>query len=1605
MSTIWLFHRVATTASFSRSRRSISSTCSSSSSSSSRFRRYYCSGQQQQRQQHQRAAAIAAKSAAAARWTTRKTKTRTIAFCTTTTTTTTTASTTTATRHLSSVCTTVLGNHPITAAAAATCATTASKNAVEEDYSVRISPPRFGASFFSSSSLLNGQYHLLQQHQHLHQHLHHHHHHPIHVQWFSSSAFSVSLSDDYNNDGYDTNYTDESSSSSRRQRQRKRRRRERRNKKKQSELQQQQQHQEQHHEEERQILMSKKKDKHQNQHHQQQHQHGNQTNKKKTRKRRRGKAAANAVHVHQTHAPNGRRIMTQERLHIPDVAALQIQDHNNPAKHLLKNLQHSMLFTKHHTHHYAAGPPRDQLFYATTTIAVAPDILPRVPREGQYAKRIQVQTEEDNGYETTTTSTSTPPVLIQLEGMGAARSKKQAERLAAVDVLLQFHHDCGIDIHNPPNALALRKAAQEQALKEAVSQAKMRLELYGFSTSSSPSSFGGLKNNAFMIHEQYGHKYVADVTLWSRHHGRRRHGHHSSVWSHYHHPPNTDGGSGHTTTPYLFATGEPAPNKALAQGHALVAAAGEPLQAAVNPDKMQLYEELLQTSPGQQMVALHVPRLPEETFGVLDETVGYHRPERIKEYETAKTVYWQKYNRHRQRQELLDNNKQSSSDSRSRSINNDKAMYALNEMFRQEEQARLDKAMNNPDSKQGKIKAVRDALPIVELRDQLLEALRTDQVVVVSGGTGSGKSTQCAQYILEDAIANNRGADTRIVVTQPRRIAAISVAERVADERDESVGNSVGYTVRFRQQPPRSIGASIEFVTTGVLLRRIVNHPELEDVSHVICDEVHERDIDSDFLLVLLRDLLAQRPDLKVILMSATLDADSFASYFSRQGKVKVPSMGVPAKPRHPVEVIHLEDLAGESPSASSLFGEASPPSVRLPLDLQDVAKSLLQYHDQQLMLELEDADAEEEAASRLEGEKSISSDDSSESDSSSDDEEEGPMSRAETLRSAVSTRNAAVGGTITAASRRNQRMDKREIGEITVALIAKLVQYAVRVETDQGRRGSLLCFLPGWDEIRDAMRALEEADPLLQERMVVLPLHSTIPQDDQQRVFIPAEEGTVKVILATNIAESSVTIDDVLAVIDSGLVREMTFDAESVMSTMETVPTSRASATQRLGRAGRVAPGKCYRLYSRGALEAMYERPTPEIQRTALEDTCLQTCSMTNKGVATFLQRAMDPPTEESVALAMERLVSLGAIDADATTGEETLSPLGRCLSRLPLDPATGRMLIMGCVMQCLDPVLTAAACFSSRDLFHTPPGMREEQREVRQSFCDMSDLRANVRAYNEFQQLIDEEGWDSAKEWAKDNFISIAAMSTIRNVRSQLLNELSRIGLIHRSDVIKTRGNVRLLRKDASVNDNAGMESLHVALWATGLPGNLAARRQLGNFGTFRTRVERHAGLHPSSVAFHRKPPPREQRIQLPSWFLYREMILSSQVFLRGCTAIEPVDIVLFGGYSLQRKFLPPKLGGGGDGDGGESLVTPVLDNWIVVESGCRHTLDLLTTLREEIDAALNFKVMFPKRPLPESSQSIMDSICKAYDTEEDDDDDEDEEEEDHEGYSTNI
>jgi ATP-dependent RNA helicase DHX36 len=1343
-----------------------------------------------------------------------------------------------------------------------------------------------------------------------------------------------------------------------------------------------------------------------------------------------GGTTQNTVEV-PTLGPTGRRLLTRRDLTDKD-ATKNVKQSYQIALQLLGIKRHHVTYGGH-------GPPHKKVFSCQQVVQIPASWgdLHLIPKG---ADAMANATANGAAAVVPGRGVDRDSEVIEIYGGGLDFAKAESQRLAMVDLFDSIRAFTGgkVDCVNPPNVVKMFKEKEKAQLKERADSGRLMLELVNSSrpTIDYKSAKGG---------------WSATVSAY------------------------VDGGK------KAEAEGTGA-----AKGDAEDVAYGamyESMGETIGVERHRLLKGIVAKSPGGSVAAIRVPPLPDDAMDALINAMG--TPE---DHDARMTAWKTAEMRAMERQQGVvaaadeggsdggyKERKQGGRGGGPRVLDPE-ALAALTERYKAEEETRNAAAAADPNSKEGRMQDVRDKLPIIKIRESLVEALKKSPVVVVSGGTGSGKSTQCPQYILEDAIAKGKGPETRIIVTQPRRIAAVSVAERVAAERNEKTGNSVGFSVRLHGDKPRDDGGSIEFVTTGVLLRRLMNDPTLDGITHVMIDEVHERDINTDFLLVLLRSLLRRRTELRVVLMSATLDAQSFSDYFARPGGLDwggdssegggaaaavvgatellgppAPLMSVPTKPRHPVEMFYLEDLAGEGEGPDGELQGAALGGIG-----EKLSSALLEAQDEMLERELEEALYEERASDALEEPESDDDDVEGDDDDSSESEWEdlevemeggGPKPkgraskgrngrlahRVRTLRRAVEMRRSEnTGSNGRAVISRSARMavkklrggkgksgggasgDKREREELVVALAAEVARNVAKSELAAGRKGSILVFFPGWDEIKETMKVLNELPAAEKAGLLVLPLHSQVPQEEQQLVFKPAPEGQIKIILSTNIAESSVTIDDVLAVVDSGLVREMSYNPESAMSMMGTVATSRASATQRTGRAGRVAAGVCYRLYSKAMFEAMPERPTPEIQRTALEATCLQTASMTTTGVQKFLSEAMDPPAEATVTLAMDRLKMLGAIaevtaddGMESETTRELLTPLGNILSMLPLDPATGRMLIMGVVTQCLDPVLTAAACMSSRDPFIVPTGMRDEAQRVRRNFCDSSDNIAVLRAYADWRACIAEDGFEAACRWARDNFLSIQGLQTITSLRSQLLNELCRTGLVNSQDLGAARN--KELKGDAVVNRHAGNEALTTAVLATGLPGNLANRRQQAHFGIMRTRLGDSAGLHPGSVAFSRAPPKRRSEIAaLPQWFLYKEMVLSSQVFIRDCSAITPEQIMLFGGSKLvtldadttagmmseggaakKKDGMPPMLGAdglpvkpagavGAAGSADANSPTAVIDDWIMVQSTCADTAELLVDVRRELDAALAHKVMSPRRGGSQATAAIIDAIA---------------------------
>ncbi|XP_055346889.1 ATP-dependent DNA/RNA helicase DHX36-like [Paramacrobiotus metropolitanus] len=495
--------------------------------------------------------------------------------------------------------------------------------------------------------------------------------------------------------------------------------------------------------------------------------------------------------------------------------------------------------------------------------------------------------------------------------------------------------------------------------------------------------------------------------------------------------------------------------------------------------------------------------------------------------------------------------------------------------------------------------AFRQKLPAWAARKDLLEMVNSSQVCVVSGETGCGKTTQLPQFILDDWIERGEGARCSIIVTQPRRISAISVSERIARERAEELGISVGYQIRLEKKLPRS-HCSILMCTTGVLLQWLNSNRCLEGVSHVIVDEIHEQDILSDFLLIILKDLLNVRPDLRVILMSATINAEKFSWYFGGCPLMTIPGF------TFPVREMFLEDIL------SVTHYKPRPPKT----------PSKKSFRDKEAGFEWE--------------------------------------------------------------------------------------KYCTKLSLlDE----AILIFLPGWDDIKKLNNLLSSG--FRRDDINLIPLHSMMPTINQRQVF-ERSPNKRKIVIATSIAETSITIDDIVHVIDSGKIKMKDFDVKRNLSTLTAQWVSVSNARQRRGRAGRVKSGVCYYLYTSFQFSKLQMYPLPEMQRTRLDELCLQVKLLKLGLVAPFVEKAMEPPSPEAVDQAIGLLNMIGALD-----DKEELTPLGHLLARTPVPPQLGKMLYLGCIFKCIQPILNIVAMLSYRDPFCTPLGKENEARAQRLNFA----------------------------------------------------------------------------------------------------------------------------------------------------------------------------------------------------------------------------------------------------------------------------------------------
>lgn len=624
------------------------------------------------------------------------------------------------------------------------------------------------------------------------------------------------------------------------------------------------------------------------------------------------------------------------------------------------------------------------------------------------------------------------------------------------------------------------------------------------------------------------------------------------------------------------------------------------------------------------------------------------------------------------------------------------------------------------------IAAGRRKLPVWQFLDTIHAALSANQVIVIEGETGSGKTTQIPQFLVHAGFGRSETGNKMICCTQPRRVAAMSISQRVADEMDVQLGEEVGYTIRFEDKSNKN--TVLKYMTDGMLLREAMTDPTLGRYNVVVLDEAHERTLATDVLMGLLKEILERRKDLKVVVMSATLDAVKFQKYFSGAPLVKVPGR------TFPVEIFYTKEPERD-------YCEAS-------------VRTVLQIH-----------------------------------------QSEPP--------------------------------------------------------------GDILLFLTGEQEIDDVCYKLSaEAGKLAQFGMLdPRPLYSTLPPAKQQEIFNPAPGPTTpggppgrKVVVSTNIAETSLTIDGIVYVIDPGFSKQKVYNPRVRVESLLVSPISRASADQRSGRAGRTRPGKCFRLYTEKALQKeLLEQTYPEILRSNLSNVVL---TLKRLGIDDLVHfDFMDPPAPETLMRALELLNYLGALD-----DEGDLTELGRHMAEFPLEPQLAKMLMSAADFTCAPEALSIVALLSVPQIFMRPKESARAADEAKKRFAHVDgDHLTLLNAYHAYKQNNDDQGWC----W--ENFLNARSLKQADSVRSQLERIMVKIG-------------VPMTRTDPS--SKSYYDNIRKALTA-GFFMQVAHLEKTGHYLT--VKDHQIVGLHPSTGLEFK-----------PEWVLYNEFVLTSKNFIRTVTYI---------------------------------------------------------------------------------------------------------------------
>ncbi|XP_047426501.1 3'-5' RNA helicase YTHDC2 isoform X2 [Mugil cephalus] len=966
----------------------------------------------------------------------------------------------------------------------------------------------------------------------------------------------------------------------------------------------------------------------------------------------------------------------------------------------------------------------------------------------------------------------------------------------------------------------------------------------------------------------------------------------------------------------------------------------------------------------------------------------------------------------------------------------------------------------------------RRALPVYEHQEEIVQLIRENRVVLVVGETGSGKTTQIPQFLLDDCSKN--GEPCRIFCTQPRRLAAIAVAERVAAERGESVGQTVGYHIRLESRvSPKTL---LTFCTCGVFLRTLMaGDSRLATVSHVIVDEVHERDGLTDFLLTKMREVTQKIPTLKVILSSAALDIELFLKYFGSCPVIYLKGRQFEVKDFFLEDILRLtgfnskdvrkykedtqrkekkekrlsewcealETGAGDKPRthvlATSLLQDSScgdredRPFNKLTENGREQLEPWLIKEMDSCITNIflnEDQDGFIQLFNLILNE-SVNVDYTHSETGATPlmvAAGRGFLVQMEQLlhMGADINMKASNGWTALDFAKHFQQTDALDLlkssiplGEVRSMDESALVQCATAEMSAEEQDmlklyhhsfddqwvdldlimdllhnicsttsdGAVLIFLPGYDDIvalRDRIMYDDKRFSTHSESYQVFTLHSDMQTQDQKRAMKTSPPGVRKIILSTNIAETSITINDVVFVIDSGKVKEKSFDTLSHVSMLKTVWISKASALQRKGRAGRCRPGVCFHLFSRLRFKNMLDFQVPQLLRMPLQELCLQTKLLAPSScpVADFLSRAPQPPPAHAVRNAVQMLKTIDAMDQ-----YENLTDLGYHLADLPVEPHLGKMVLCAVVLKCLDPILTIACTLAYRDPFILPTESSQKKAALhcRKRFTSnsFSDHMALLRAFQAWQKA-QSDGWGRA--FCEKNFLSQATMDMILGMRTQLLGQLRAIGFV------RARGGSDI--RDVNLNSE-NWAVVKAALVAGMYPKMVHINQETSLPSSSR---EKKVHFHPTSILnqskFKENSPAKSTQALPTDWLIYDEMSRGHRMAsVRCCSLVTSITIAIFGGCAklpsstlhepaVQNSTDSP-LDDFSDSDT-EDLTEMRIDEWLVFHLD-RETAGLVFDLRHKWQNLFIKRIRCPSKPWSQQDEAIIQALVSVLGAEE--------------------